>query len=107
MGKRKSSGGGSFGDGHHRYSRHVEPVLAVEEVDASLPPAEFWARFVSQRRPALLRGHPTDAAWRASSRWSDAYLASQAVSEAQGASIAAGSPPVAGAAGSRWRRRTR
>lgn len=83
MGKNKRKSGASSFDDHHRYSRHAEPVLAVEEVDASLPPAEFWARFVSQRRPALLQGHPTDAAWRASSRWTDAYLTSQAV-RAQG-----------------------
>ncbi|GLC45639.1 hypothetical protein PLESTB_001789000 [Pleodorina starrii] len=48
---------------------------AVAKLDvASLSPESFWADHIAARKPALIRGHPSDMAWRASSLWTDDYL---------------------------------
>lgn len=47
-----------------------------------LTPQRFWADYVSQRRPVLLAGEPTDASWRRGAdgrqQWGDAWLAQHA-----------------------------
>ncbi|KAG2485492.1 hypothetical protein HYH03_015766 [Edaphochlamys debaryana] len=54
-------------------------AMGVAELDvATLDPETFWSKLVAPRKPALIRGHPTDMAWRASSLWTDDYLIAQA-----------------------------
>ena len=45
----------------------------VEVVSASIPPQEFYTRFVSSRTPALIEGHITDKEWQAN-KWTAQYL---------------------------------
>ncbi|GIL74226.1 hypothetical protein Vretimale_1977 [Volvox reticuliferus] len=47
----------------------------ISELEVStLTPENFWASHVAARKPALIHGHPTDMAWRASSLWTDEYM---------------------------------
>jgi hypothetical protein len=45
-------------------------LLAVPVADCSVTPAEFFARFVATRTPALIRGHFADKQWLLSRDWS-------------------------------------
>ncbi|GFR44988.1 hypothetical protein Agub_g6296, partial [Astrephomene gubernaculifera] len=56
-----------------------DDVGGIATVDvATLDPETFWAKYVAPRKPVLIRGHPTDLSWRASSLWTDEYLIKKA-----------------------------
>ncbi|CAD7702113.1 unnamed protein product [Ostreobium quekettii] len=79
--KRKSSELGSklAGEGEECRAlqaphREAIPAIQAERLDAT----QFWAEFVSRRRPVVIKGHPKDPEWRASQLWSLDYLRSKA-----------------------------
>ncbi|GAX76316.1 hypothetical protein CEUSTIGMA_g3762.t1 [Chlamydomonas eustigma] len=49
-------------------------VVEAHELDAYT----FWHRYISQRKPVLIKGHLSDASWKATAKWTDSYLLSEA-----------------------------
>lgn len=49
----------------------------LDRVSPDIDPHTFWKRFVRARKPCIVEGPPSDAAW-AGTRWTDAYLKKKA-----------------------------
>jgi hypothetical protein len=64
----------------NEYTGYIPPPgnsTPIEVVDASISPTDFFDRFISQRKPCLVKGHLRDKEWNAS-HWTNTYLKEKA-----------------------------
>lgn len=65
----------------NEYTGYVPPPgdpEPIEEADPNISPQEFFEKYISQRKPVLIKGHLTDKEWKGFA-WTNKYLKSRAL----------------------------